>query len=223
MVVASSCSTPTVRVVTAGLGMGMRREVLALAMVALCASAEAEEALRSSARDTETLQFLKSLPREWSGTSNRDCKTYEDKNLERLSRPFAVSAAAFLQAFVAVHGHVTITSAHRTVQEQSCVCEGEKGPCAGRPRIIKMKKKRIVVRGTSRHQTGLALDVRAGTGTADEFICMHEFAQSNPQFNVHFPLGMRDKPHMEPAKSREARVRIAGLGSMVLVVTPASG
>ena len=161
-------------------------------MVALCASAEAEEALRSSARDTEALQFLKSLPREWSGTSNRDCKTYEDKNLERLSRPFAVSAAAFLQAFVAMHGHVTITSAHRTAQEQSCVCEGEKGPCAGRPRIIKMKKKRIVVRGTSRHQTGLALDVRAGTGTADEFICMHEFAQSNPQFNVHFPLGMRE-------------------------------
>jgi hypothetical protein len=200
--------------------MWMRRKVLALAMVALCASAEAGAALRSSARDTEALQFLKSLPREWSGTSNRDCKTYEDKNLERLSRPFAVSAAAFLQAFVAVHGHVTVTSAHRTAQEQSCVCEGEKGPCAGRPRVIKMKKKRIVVRGTSRHQTGLALDVRAGTGTADEFICMHEFAQANPQFNVHFPLGMRDKPHMEPARSGDARVRVAGLGSMMPVVTP---
>ena len=40
VVVASSCWTPTVRVATAGLGMWMRREVLALAMVALCASAE---------------------------------------------------------------------------------------------------------------------------------------------------------------------------------------
>ena len=189
-------------------------------MVVLCASAQAEEALRNRSRDTDALQFLKSLPREWSGTSNRDCKTYEDKNLERLSRPFAVSAATFLQAFVAMHGHVTITSAHRTAQEQSCVCEGEKGPCAGRPRFIKIKKKRIVVRGTSRHQTGLALDIRAGMGTANEFICMHEFAQSNPQFNVHFPLGMRDKPHMEPAKSGEARVRVAGLGSMMPVVTP---
>jgi hypothetical protein len=203
-----------------GWGTAMRRGVLALAMVALCASAEAEEALRSRARDTEALQFLKSLPREWSGTSNRDCKTYEDKNLERLSRPFAVSAAAFLRAFVAMHGHVTITSAHRTAQEQSCVCEGEKGPCAGRPRIIKMKKRRIVVRGTSRHQTGLALDVRAGTGTVDEFTCMHEFAQTNPQFNVHFPLGMRDKPHLEPAKRGEPRVRVAALGSMMPVVTP---
>ena len=100
------------------------------------------------------------------------------------------------------------------------MCEGEKGPCAGRPRIIKVIKKRIVVRGTSRHQTGLALDVRAGTGTADEFICMHEFAQANPQFNVHFPLGMRDKPHMEPAKRGDARVRVAGLGPMVPVVAP---
>lgn len=198
----------------------MRRELFALAVVALCAPAEAGDVLPTSAREVEALQFLKSLPREWSGTSNRDCKTYEDKNLERLSRPFAVSAAAFLQAFLAVHGHVTITSAHRTAQEQSCVCEGEKGPCAGRPRLIKKKKKRIVIRGTSRHQTGVALDVRAGIGTADEFICMHEFAQSNPQFNVHFPLGKRDKPHMELAKSGDPKVRFAGLGTMTSVLTP---
>jgi hypothetical protein len=95
------------------------------------------------------LSFLKSLPREWSGTSNRDCRTYEDKNIERLSGPFAISAAAFLAEFVEVHGHVTITSAHRTAQEQSCVCEGEKGPCAGRPRIVKGKKgRRYVKRST---------------------------------------------------------------------------
>ena len=84
----------------------------------------------------ETAQkFLKSLPREWSGTSRRDCKTYEDKNIARLAPPFAASAARFLHAFVEVHGHVTITSAHRTAQEQTCVCEGERGPCAGRPRL----------------------------------------------------------------------------------------
>jgi hypothetical protein len=188
-------------------------------MVLLCASATAGGVWQSP-REAEALQFLKNLPREWAGTSRRDCKTYGDRNLERLSRPFAVSAAAFLKAFVAVHGQVTITSAHRTAQEQSCVCEGEKGPCAGRPRIVKMNKKRIVVRGTSRHQTGLALDVRAGTGSVDEFSCMHEFAQANPQFNVHFPLGMRDKPHMEPIKRGEARVRVAGLGPMVPVVVP---
>jgi len=117
--------------------------------------------------ETQAEKFLKSLPREWSGTSRRDCKTYEDKNIARLAPPFAASAARFLRAFVEVHGHVTITSAHRTAQEQACVCEGERGPCAGRPRIVATKKRRrIVKRGTSRHQDGIALDVRAGIGTA---------------------------------------------------------
>lgn len=197
----------------------MRRQVFALAMVMLCASANAGDVWQNP-RQSEALQFLKNLPREWAGTSRRDCKTYEDRNLERLSRPFAVSAAAFLKAFVAMHGQVTITSAHRTAQEQSCVCEGEKGPCAGRPRIKRFNKKRIVIRGTSRHQTGLALDVRAGTGTAEEFMCMHEFAEANPQFNVHFPLGMRDKPHMEPFKGGDQRVRIAGPAPITPGVTP---
>ena len=185
----------------------------------LGASANAGEGWRSPG-EAEALQFLKSLPREWAGTSKRDCKTYADRNLERLSRPFAMSAAAFLRAFVAMHGHVTITSAHRTAVEQSCVCDGEKGPCAGRPRVVKMNKKRFLVRSTSRHQTGLALDVRAGTGSLDEFVCMHEFAKANPQFHVHFPLGLRDKPHMEPTKQAAARVRVAGLGPMTRMLTP---
>ena len=47
-------------------------------------------------RDTahhRALNFLKELPREWSGTSAKDCKTYEHNNIERLSRPFAAAAA----------------------------------------------------------------------------------------------------------------------------------
>jgi hypothetical protein len=43
-------------------------------------------------RDTahrRILDFLKELAREWSGTSAKDCRTYEPKNIERLSRPFA--------------------------------------------------------------------------------------------------------------------------------------
>src|SRR4051812_21137655 len=59
--------------------------------------------------------FLRSLPREWSGTSDRDCKTYEDKNVERLVSYFAAAAADFLNSFRHVHGAVTITSAHRSV------------------------------------------------------------------------------------------------------------
>jgi N-methylhydantoinase B/oxoprolinase/acetone carboxylase alpha subunit len=63
---------------------------------------------------------------------------------------------------------VTVTSAHRTAQEQSCMCEGEKGPCAGRPRIVKGKKgRRYMKRSTSHHQDGIALDVRAGTGSGE--------------------------------------------------------
>jgi hypothetical protein len=170
--------------------------------------------------ETQSLKFLKSLPREWSATSTRDCRTYEDKNIDRLAPSFAVAAAAFLQAFVAVHGRVTITSAHRTAQEQACVCEGEKGPCAGRPRLVKIKKRRIVKRGISRHQDGIALDVRAGIGTDDEFVCLHEFAQFNPQFGVRFPLGMRDRPHMEPGLANHRPVRIAAIGSLARQVTP---
>jgi hypothetical protein len=148
--------------------------------------------------EERAVTFLKSLPREWSHSSARDCKTYEDKNLELLAVPFATAAAGFLDAFRKLHGPVTITSAHRTAEEQVCVCIGEKGPCAGRPHDVKGKDgRRVVVRGISRHQLGIALDVRPGTGRVNEFVCLHKFAQLNPQFGVYFPLGSRDYPHME--------------------------
>jgi D-alanyl-D-alanine carboxypeptidase len=199
-----------------------------LALVALTASGaaraqalDAAGAVPAALAETHALQFLKGLPREWSGSSARDCKTYEDKNIERLSPSFAFAAARFLRAFVEVHGQVTITSAHRTAEEQACVCDGEKGPCAGRPRIVKTKKgRRLVKRGTSRHQKGIALDVRAGTGTDDEFVCLNEFAQLNPQFGVRFPLGKRDRPHMEPATPSRGLLRIAAIGMVRHQVTP---
>jgi D-alanyl-D-alanine carboxypeptidase len=169
----------------------------------------------------QALSILKSLPRQWAGSSTYDCKTYEDKNIEKLAMSFAVSAAAFLKAFVEVHGHVTITSAYRTADEQTCVCKGEKGPCAGRPRLRKTKKgRRVVKRGTSRHQQGIALDVRAGIGTKDEYACMHEFAQFNPQFGVRFPMGMRDRPHMEPAPKNNRKLRLVMLGPLRQQLTP---
>jgi hypothetical protein len=188
--------------------------LLLLTSMAGAMPAEAEDPTKpTNSLQHRSLTFLKSLPREWSGTSARDCKTYEDKNIDRLMGSFAESATAFLNAFRQTHGTVTITSAHRTAQEQTCVCIGEKGPCAGRPRVIKTKKKgpRIVVRSVSRHQLGIALDVRPGTGSEGEFTCLHEFAQLNPQFGVHFPLGNRDRPHMEPI-SRAGPVKLAGFG-----------
>jgi hypothetical protein len=169
----------------------------------------------------QALSILKDLPRQGAGASTYDCKTYEDRNIDKLATSFAISAAAFLKAFVEVHGAVTITSAHRTENEQACVCAGEKGPCAGRPRMVKTKKgRRVVRRGTSRHQRGIALDVRAGTGSEDEYTCMHEFARFNPQFGVRFPLGMGDKPHMEPGSTGERKVRLVALGPVRHQLTP---
>ena len=204
------------------MGAAVRGILLSLAVAAsttLATGAHADPL--QAAYGHQPLAFLKNLPREWSGTSDHDCRTYEHKNIERLSRVFAASAAGFLKAFVAVHGHVTITSAHRSQKEQACVCEGEKGPCAGRPRVVKTKKgRRLIKRSTSRHQTGLAMDVRAGTGTDAEFACMHEFAQLNPQFGVRFPLGRRDRPHMEPVAVRRSNVKIAMVGGLQQQVTP---
>ena len=171
--------------------------------------------------ESAALRTLKNLPREWSRSSKRDCMTYEDKNIDRLSPAFAASAAAFLTAFVETHGRVTITSAHRTAEEQTCVCDGERGLCAGRPRIIKGKKgRRYVKRTTSRHQGGIALDVRPGSGSGEEFACMHEFAQLNPHFGVHFPLGQRDRPHMEPSTGKPVAFRVASLGFVQRNITP---
>jgi hypothetical protein len=200
--------------------------VLAVIFAACAAAAWAQRTLprRVPSAEDRALDFLKSLPREWSGTSDHDCKTYEDKNIDRLSRPFAVSAARFLKTFVEVHGEVTITSAHRTEEEQTCVCVGEKGPCAGRPRVVKKKKGksivRIVVRSVSHHQLGIALDVRAGTGSEDEFICLQEFAQLNPHLGVRFPFGKMDYPHMEPGATRPAAVKLAALASARTSLTP---
>lgn len=155
--------------------------------------------------EKEALLFLKNMPRQWAGFSRYDCKTYEDKNIDLLARPFAMLAASFLKGFTETHGHATITSAHRNREEQKCVCRGEEGPCAGRGRKSRKKKNNGKVDvddgGTglgSRHSTGLALDVRAGTGEKEEFLCMHDFAKKNPIYGVHFPLGKRDYPHMEP-------------------------
>ena len=168
------------------------------------------------------VEFLKYLPREWSSTSAIDCRTYEEKNIDKLTPGFAVAAAEFLRAFVAVHGSVTITSAHRDAKEQACVCVGEKGPCAGKPRVTRNKNgKRIVKRGgASRHQLGIALDVRPGMGTSEEFACLHEFAGFNPRFAVRFPLGKRDRPHMEPAPPQAANVKMAALGSLAEPFAP---
>jgi hypothetical protein len=200
---------------------GLRWLLLVMATTGCCTHAFANNTpLAPAAMEEQALAFLKSLPREWSHTSDRDCKTYEGKNIDKLNASFAISAAAFLQAFTQMHGTITITSAHRTAQEQACVCIGEKGPCAGKLRVVKKKHgPRVFVRGISRHQVGMALDVRPGTGSVSEFTCLHKFARLNPQFGVHFPLGQRDLPHMEPQWPQKMPIEKAALAS-ARAVTP---
>lgn len=196
-------------------GWRWRLAALLLALVA-AAPARAQEAqvFKPGSAEGEALAFLKSLPREWSGSGDHDCRTYDDPNLERLAPAFIVAAAAFLKAFVETHGAATITSAHRTADEQVCACYGEKGPCAGKPVTVMTRQgpKTVKPFGLSRHQLGIAMDVRAGTGSEHEFACMHEFARANPQFGVHFPLGRYDQPHMELKGSRGATVALASIG-----------
>ena len=191
-------------------------------------SAHANDTSRT--RSSAGYSYLTSLPKMWSQSSARDCKTYEDKNILRLHPSFAAASAGFLSAFSDAYGAVIITSAHRNIEEQQCVCEGEKGPCAGRMRTKKVKKgkKTITVhfRGLSRHSSGIALDVRPGIGTDAEFMCMHEFAERNPHFGVHFPLGMRDRPHMELLRRGSPRPRYASLNLPAVQLCaslPASG
>ena len=77
------------------------------------------------------------------------------------------------------------------------------------------------MRGTkpSHHQLGIALDVRPGTGSDEEFQCLHEFAALNPQFGVRFPLGKRDRPHLELGFQR-ADNRWASLSAAAGSLTP---
>lgn len=194
------------------------RRALVIAVVCLLAGmavarAESAPPFKPDSIEGQALAYLKSLKREWSGTGDHDCHTYEDKNLERLQPAFIVASAAFLKAFVATHGAVTITSAHRNDNEQVCVCYGERGPCAGKPVTVQTKNGPVTVRpvGLSRHQLGIAMDVRPGTGQEAEFLCMQEFARLNPQFGVQFPLGRYDLPHMELMGSRGPAIRVASI------------
>ena len=152
--------------------------------------------------------YLKSLPRGWAGSSGKDCNTYADKNIDKLNGEFRVCAAKFLKAYTAQHGAVTITSGHRDGEEAKCVCVGEPGMCG----FLKVDTdgKPIGGRGVG-HQYGTAIDVWPFTPAEvkkysndqsqpvnDTVEKIQKFARDNPQFGVHFPFGMRDRPHLEP-------------------------
>jgi len=188
--------------------MGNRRLPLFCIIIAMVISTTPTRAKNDLSRlplgGGPAVAFLKSLPRQWSHSSARDCKTYEDKNIDKLAVPFATSAAAFLEAYRQRYGEVTITSAYRTSKEQTCVCQGEKGPCAGRPHTVKTKGgRRTVVRGISRHQLGIALDVRPGMGSEEEYRCLHMFCIAQSAVRRLLSTG---KPRLSPHGAAIARI-----------------
>jgi|GEM_PF-3115562 len=147
--------------------------------------------------------FLKSLPKQWAGGSTYDCKTYEDKNIDKLNPQFAICMADFLRAYTGQYGQqsVRITSAYRSYDEQKCVCVGEKGLC-GEALPVDSTGRPIGGLGVG-HQYGTAMDIHPNNGDYQGF---HNFAVN---YGVWFRLGMKDRPHVEP------RTQACGLGMSV--------
>jgi hypothetical protein len=148
-----------------------------------------------SVDELEAKEYLKSLPKQWAGGSTYDCKTYEDKNIDKLNGSFAMCMARFLKAYTAQYGpkSVRITSAYRSHDEQVCVCKGERGLC-GRALPVGADGRPMGGSGVG-HQYGTAMDIHPNNGNYGGF---HQFALP---FGVHFRRGMEDKPHVEPRTS----------------------
>lgn len=172
----------------------------------------------------EAYQLLERLPAHAAGTSKRDCLTWDSAHIRMLKPWLARRVARMALAFVLTHGKITILSAYRSAEDQKCVCEGEKGLCAGWKQVKRHKGKgparetyylMVGTGGRSRHEYGVAIDVRPGTGTHKEYQCLNEFLKRNPQFGLHLPLFDKwDRAHVEPVelpraarKSKKGRKR----------------
>lgn len=140
---------------------------------------KATEALLNPKLSGSAKEYLKSLRRE----SNR-CGTASDESIDRLNSDFAICAAAFMQAYSKEYS-VTfkITSAYRSPAQQQCVC----------PRAVPGLCGAV---GASNHQRGVAMDIHPTDGN---YRRMADFARTNPQFGVCFPLAYKatpDRPHI---------------------------
>jgi hypothetical protein len=143
-------------------------------------------------------------------TSKKDCRT--QYNIDGVVPWFMQKTAVALAAYQYYYGEVTLTSAYRSKQDQECVCDGERGPCAGQKWVRKKIKKgvfkmvAIKTGGMSNHQRRTAIDVRPLARTIEHYRCMQEFFKVNDQFGVHHPLGEKDLPHVEPRGNSDLRV-----------------
>ncbi len=113
----------------------------------------------------------------------RNSQAPPDKaHIDPLNNSFAICAARFLKAYSDAKGPVYVVSAFRCGPNSPMSCDRTENGRAGGA-------------GASNHQIGLALDVNPANG---DYGGMHAFAGANKQYGVHFRLGMRDRPHLEP-------------------------
>lgn len=112
-------------------------------------------------------------------TMQNGCVKSKDKAINGLDTKFAECAAKFFKQWEQKNGPVRITSAFRDYNDQICVCKGTRGLCAAP--------------GKSKHQKGIAIDVHPANGN---YAAFHAAAKAFG--GLHFPLGMRDQPHLEP-------------------------
>ena len=108
--------------------------------------------------------------------------------IDKLNNAFATCAANFLKAYAQKYGPIFVVSAFRC---------GPRSPAS----IQCDRTENARARGAtnSNHQIGMAMDVNPASGN---YAQLHAFARASPQFGVGFPLGMGDRPHMQPTNMR---------------------
>jgi hypothetical protein len=120
-------------------------------------------------------------------TMKNGCVKDKDKAIIGLDTKFAMCAARFLQEWEKMNGPIRITSAFRNQKDQECVC-----PCAKTNSCDGI----TCANKGSRHAKGIAIDVWPRDSSKSGMEKFHHAAESFG--GVHFRLGMRDKPHLEP-------------------------
>ena len=211
----------------------MVKAIMTVVVLALSTALSAAQSLREYAQSyVSAIDFLLQTPAGPAGSSSYDCKTYEAKNIRRLDPQLAERVAIFIREWNNLnYPRIRITSAFRSAQEQMCVCEGEKGPCAWQlhTKTVYFRKKvhTIAWRGKqSEHQGGNAIDVSAiSKDDSDNVVmlkyrCMHEFAKFNPQFGLDFPYGDHDRPHAQRNVFQKSNVRFESWDASVQNVVP---
>ena len=180
--------------------------------VALCVGlpcwADDRESQQVSAGEGAELRVLKSLPRQWAGSSTttaRLTKTRTSIGCHRPSPPRPQRFCARSLICTAIAHHVGAQNGGGASVRCATAREAPAPAAADRHK----KGRRYVSEAPP--DISRALRSTSGRGWEQRGVCLlHEFAQLNPQFGVHFWLGRAvDRPHMEPTTRKPMLMRLA--------------